>query len=70
MFYCLTPQISQDFQSNIPKIFNFGAVFPCIILLNHIFVRLRIDDKRQPIAGCRFYLSGRHLLLPDTEKRM
>ena len=28
MFYCPTPQNSQDFQSKIPKIFNFEAVFP------------------------------------------
>ena len=27
MFYCPTHQISQDFQSKIPKIFNCEAVF-------------------------------------------
>ena len=28
MFYCPTPQNSQDFQSKNPKIFNFEVVFP------------------------------------------
>lgn len=27
MFYCPTPQNSQDFQSETPKIFNYEAVF-------------------------------------------
>lgn len=47
-----------------------GVVARELFLLPDLFVRLRIDDKRQPIASSRFYLRGRHLLLPDTEKRM
>ena len=39
MFYCPTPQNSQDFQPQIPKIFNFEVIFPYIILLNNIILR-------------------------------
>ena len=45
-----------------------GVVTRELFLLPDLFVRLRIDDERQPIASCRFYLSRRQLLLPDTEK--
>ena len=47
-----------------------GVVTRELFLLPDIFVRFRIDDERQPIASRRFYLIGRHFLLPDTEKRM
>ena len=48
MFYCPTPQNSQDFQSEIPKIFNqkfpkFSILKPFYLdffLLNHIIYTL------------------------------
>ena len=36
MYYCPTPQYSQDFQSKMPKIFNSNLIFSKITANHHI----------------------------------
>lgn len=47
-----------------------GVVTRQPLLLPDLFVRFRIYDERKAVTGGHLNLSGRHLLLPDTEKGM
>lgn len=66
MYYCPTPQNSQDFQSKTPKIFNFNLFFQKIRPI--IILAVTIQKSPLPISFC-WWRADSFLPFPLSQKR-